>query len=705
MFQNKLNIGITFVFLMCIGSVAVLLKNVSVKQSSTLEQMLPVKYRTQINHYRQIFNIESEPVIIAIQSPVAVTADRISEIEIALRSVNNVSNTLSSVSIKHSGFSNKQLLSLQNNTELILLMIKPGAQQLETSKKLSDRIRQTVNSHLKTDESLLIAGQPQIRAASWNITSQDLKIILPLLVVITIVISLLFFNSYTALALSLLLTSLTTVICLGLHLLIRTDIDILLVLAIPVIWAISTLDAFHLYNRTAIKVQENNLNPAKAAGKELFIPCLLTTVTTAGCFLTLTVQDTSPLIITFGLWCAAGAVIAFILTFTLGEQLLGEKLLSLDAIKKSSALWPGEISFKFVKLAQKHYLLTLIFWGALALLSLFYVSQLRVSMSYPQIFTSSKNIAQEIEQLRDLTGSDLNAVDIIVEASDSDGKTVSNIANAILLTSNYLNTIDETRLVLPIDLLNQSDMKKVFKQWQSDGSVHKNTASYDASSLRNWFNEETYTARLQLYMAQTSYERKQEIFNWIVHFDETMLSHHNIILSGSGYFYNLTEKQGLKSLVSSSVLSLIILVCTLFWITGNRTRVLIALSGSIIPALIVTGFMAKFNIPWSIAMLPLPAVLLGLMNDDTIHIIWSSRKSRQFDKLHFRRNALKAGAALLATTLVLSCAVATLTLSGIQTNQYLGVLIPLGLLLAYLCNLSLIPALNSLLHKSAQSTY
>jgi hypothetical protein len=188
-----------------------------------------------------------------------------------------------------------------------------------------------------------------------------------------------------------------------------------------------------------------------------------------------------------------------------------------------------------------------------------------------------------------------------------------------------------------------------------------------------------------------------------------MLSHHTIRLAGSGFFYHLTEKQGLNSLLLSSVLSLFILVVTMYWITGNVTQLLIALSGSIIPALILGGGMAVFNIPWSIAMLPLPAVLLGLMNDDTIHIIWSSRKSRpgksqKFSNRHFRHNALRAGPALLATTLVLSCAVATLMLSGIQTNQYLGILIPTGLLLAYFCNLSLIPALTALLHRSTRST-
>jgi predicted RND superfamily exporter protein len=98
----------------------------------------------------------------------------------------------------------------------------------------------------------------------------------------------------------------------------RAEINALLVLVVPVIWTIATLDAFHLYSRTVIHARRNCPNPAKSASRALFLPCLLTTVTTAGCFLTLTLLDTSPLTISFGIWSTAGAV----LTFTVGTKLL-----------------------------------------------------------------------------------------------------------------------------------------------------------------------------------------------------------------------------------------------------------------------------------------------------------------------------------------------------------------------------------------------
>jgi hypothetical protein len=141
----------------------------------------------------------------------------------------------------------------------------------------------------------------------------------------------------------------------------------------------------------------------------------------------------------------------------------------------------------------------------------------------------------------------------------------------------------------------------------------------------------------------------------------------------------------------------------MLWITRSKLQALVAVFSSIVPAALLAGCMALLGVPWSIAMLPMPAVLLGLMNDDTIHMLWSSQKSERFGRRYFQRNALAAGPALLATTVVLAGAVGTLGVSGLQTNQSLGWLIPLGLVLALLCNLTLLPALSSLLHKSTRS--
>lgn len=704
MTKNRIHISIVVLILLCLASTLILLEKISVKQSSTLEQMLSAEDIVQINQYRALFDSESEPVLIAIVSPEKSlppsAGSAIAQIEKELLSIAAVSNVLSTSSMSEVGLSREQLPLVDEFTELILLMISPGAQELAAANSLSQEIEDTVKALLQPEESVFIAGMPQVRAASWRIGNQDLKMILPLLVAITLVVALLFFNSLTALALSLLLTSLTTCICLALQLLFKAEVNALIVFVVPVIWAIATLDAFHLYSRTAIKTKQKHPHPAKAASKELFIPCLLTTLTTAGCFMTLTALDTSPLIVSFGIWGTAGTVLAFILTFTIGE-----KLLSMYEISDVFPRWPGMFAFKMVTLSQRYAVPTIVIWLGLTLFAIASLSQISIATSFPQVFSPDRTIAVEIDRLKQLTGSDLNGIDVIIEADSAHGENDERLASAALLTNNYLNTIVETGLVLPIGVLDAGTLEKMYTQWQAEdtGLNSSNTALID--KLGSWINNESHAVRLQAFLAETSYARKQEIVSWLEHFDETMLRHHRITLSGSGYYYYLTEKRGLSSLLWSSTFSLLTIVLAMIWLTRKSIQVAIAMAGCIIPGIIVAGAMGAFNIPWSIAMLPMPALLLGLMNDDIIHMKWSSGKNKRSSSSFYRRNAVVAGPALLATTVVLSGAYATLCLSGIQTNQYLGYLIPLGLILAFFCNLTLIPALNSCLRKSVPSQY
>lgn len=700
MTKNKVNSSITALASICLIGIAVLLENISVNQSSTLEQMLSKQDVAQINHYREVFGVESELVIVAIEAPMQLSTARIADIEALLLSIPTVSNALSSASVGKFGAGESQVFSPNENTELIVLMISPDSQQLAEAKQLSQQIRQMIDKQLQPGESSFVSGLPQVRVASWEISRSDGLIVLPLLVAITLVVTLIFFKSYTALALSLLLTSLTTFICLALQLMVRAELSALMILVVPVIWAISTLDAFHLYSRTAIKTRQHHRYPAQAASKELFIPCLLTTTTTAGCFLTLTLLDTSPLIISVGLWGAVGAIIAFILTFTLGKRML-----SMQAINVATPRWPSLFALSMTRKAQQHSSVTIVAWGVLALAALSSLPNIKVATSFPQVFTADNRIAEHIDRVKALTGSDLNAIDVIVESSDIHGEIDANMASATLLTNNYLNTIDETQLVLPIGLMDEELLRQAYKKWQADRSPSAVTPANTITGLDNWVNTKNHAVRLQVHLADTSHKRKEEIVSWLVNFDETMLSHHKITLSGSGYYHYLTEKRGLASLLYSSILSLVIIALAILWITRDKIHAIIAMCGSVIPGIILAGCMAAFSIPWSIAMLPMPAVLLGLMNDDTIHILWSSQTNRRFGNHYFRRNALSAGPALLATTLVLSGAIGTMVFSGIQTNQYLGFLIPAGLMLALLCNLTLLPALSSLLHKSLQVKY
>ncbi len=684
---------VTLVLASVLGT-RLLLDAFAVDQSSTLEQMLTPADVAAIEEFRALFAIESEPVLLALRAPGGMATDRVAAIENALAALDGVATTLSPVSVARLEFSATAIFRLRDDAQLLLLFLAPDYQQLDAARALSAAIERTARAALSDGEEVVIAGMPQVRAASWDITARDARLMVPLLVLVTALVVFAFFRSWAALGLSLLLTSLTTFACLLLQYLWQAEIRALVVFIVPVMWAIATLDAFHLYSRTALEQRRGTRDPARAAARALFLPCLATTATTAGCFATLTLLDTSPLIVSFGAWGAAGAIIAFLLTFTLGVRFM-----TLRADWRSLPVWPAFCAFGLVRLAERHARVTVVLWLLLAVAAVAALPRLNVATLFPQVFTREQPIARDIERLRDLTGSDLNAIDLVITPTDVHGEPLERLASAALFTSHYLATIEETRYVLPTGLMSAQDIKGVLQRARDDSASGYALRGELREGLANWVNEDAGAVRLQWYLSATSFERKREIMAWVANFDEDALTHHRIALSGTGYYYHLTEERGLRSLASSSLLSVLLIALALLWITRRAGAALAALCGSVVPALLLAGCMGWLGVPWSIAMLPMPALLLGLVNDDTIHMAWGAGRLRQW-----RRNALEAGPALLATTVVLSGAIGTMALSGIQTNAYLGLLIPAGLVLALLCNLTLLPALSSWSRRSSRST-
>ncbi|MCU7891602.1 MAG: MMPL family transporter [Candidatus Thiodiazotropha sp. (ex Ustalcina ferruginea)] len=96
-------------------------------------------------------------------------------------------------------------------------------------------------------------------------------------------------------------------------------------------------------------------------------------------------------------------------------------------------------------------------------------------------------------------------------------------------------------------------------------------------------------------------------------------------------------------------------------------------------------------------------MLFGLAVDDTVHLLWSQTPNASVNRA-LRYNALRSGAALTATTLMLCLSVITLALSDLQANQEIALLLSAGMALALAMDLTLLPATVSLMrHRSPQS--
>ncbi|MHC4164524.1 MAG: RND transporter family protein [Planctomycetota bacterium] len=679
------------------------LVQVAPSEAPTIEQVLARDDVAEIERIRGVFGSEPDVVLVAIRrADGRVPGKRLQRIEEALAGIDGVAHTWSSLTrpipvLEPDGTMSVKtatdvadrersspLLEPDPFTSVIVVALAPGAVRLTRARVLTAAIDGALARVAEPGETVHVVGTPQLRVASWAVAEEDLARMWPLLVAILVVVPLVFLAAPGAVLFPLVMAALTTTACLLGYRWLSGPLNALALLLVPIVWSVATLDAMHLYARVRRKAGPGAVAAARA---ELRLPCLLTTLTTAGGLAALAVQEESQLIRSFGIWAAVGTLLAYGLTFSVGRALL-----PLSLTRRPAPRWPARFAWSVMRISQRRAGTVLATWAGLLVAAVVGLTHLEVAVRFPKVFAPGHPFARELSAMDEMLGIDLSPLEIYVEATDTHGRRSVPLASAMMSVTYYLQTLPESRVVLPHDLLDpetfQAALAPAMRVDRADRLEVQLTELAKDPRLAPWVRFDRGAGRVQVQFAPMSFERRREIDTWLRHFGETMLSHHRLSFGGSGYHYLLAERRGVDGAAIGGYFSLLVVAGALAWSFRRPRLIAVALVGNLAPLVLIAGFMGAIGLPWSLAVLPLPAVLLGLAVDDTVHLLWPLRGGRRLD-----RGALRSGPALLATTAVLACSVGTLMLSGLQINRELGLLLPAGLLLALACDLSLLPAL------------
>jgi len=650
----------------------VILTRVDPSEAPTIEQLLPLRDVATIERFRGIFGSEPDVVLVALagrDGPLA--PERLQDIETEVRRVDGVTRTWS-------------LPETGRPASVIALALEPGTVQLTRARTLTAGLQHALARVLAADETAHVAGTPQLRAATWEVARDDLLRMLPLLVLTVVLVPLAFFGAIGAALFPLVMAALTTAACVIAYRLFTGPLNALVMLLVPILWSVATLDALHLYFAVRRKADRGHKEPVAAARADLFRPCLITTLTTAGGLAALALQDESRLIRSFGIWAAAGTILAFLLTFTVGSTLL-----TLARSDRPLPRWPTRLALSVTMASQRRASVTLVVWIGLLVAAGVFASRLRLDVRFPHVLEPGHKVARELRAAESMLGVDLSPLEIYVEPTDEQGRGVASLASALMIVTHYVGTFPETRLVLPQSLLEPNSI-----QVGDNGTIEEQLLEFgEDPRMQPWIRFDREAARLQVHFAPLSLARREELIRWLEHFDKTMLSHHKLTLGGPAYHYLLAERRGLRGTWVGGLWSLAVVALALAWSFRGPRLLGAALVGNLAPLLLVAGVIGAAGMPWSLALIPLPAILLGLAVDDTVHLLWPLRGRARRGRRILAKGIFRAGPALLATTVILAGCVGTMTLSGLQLNRELGLLLPAGLFLALLCDLSLVPAL------------
>jgi predicted RND superfamily exporter protein len=167
-------------------------------------------------------------------------------------------------------------------------------------------------------------------------------------------------------------------------------------------------------------------------------------------------------------------------------------------------------------------------------------------------------------------------------------------------------------------------------------------------------------------------------------------------LKAAGYspLYTRIVDELVWSQVRGFSAAIVLIVLILGAAMHSWRRILLALPANAVPVALTLGLMGITGIPLDVASATIATVILGLVVDDTVHILKPSGSRSINDSLKIAAD--RAGGTLLMTSIVLALGFLVLGLAEIRSVAWFGTLTSFAMMAAILTDLLLLPALASI---------
>jgi predicted RND superfamily exporter protein len=204
-----------------------------------------------------------------------------------------------------------------------------------------------------------------------------------------------------------------------------------------------------------------------------------------------------------------------------------------------------------------------------------------------------------------------------------------------------------------------------------------------------------------------AYDRADFIREATSEFTRIMGDPAQVTVTGLSVIMNRTMSAVVHSLSRSYVLALLLITPLMMLLIGSLRRGLVSMVPNLLPILLTLGFMGWTGIPLDIFTLLIGCIAIGLAVDDTIHFIHGFQRHWEQHGDSGRAIAetlATTGKALLFTSLVLSAGFFIFTLSSLNNLIAFGLLTGFAILMAFIADITITPALLTLVSQPRTRT-
>lgn len=556
-----------------------------------------------------------------------------------------------------------------------------------------------------------VSGMPYIRTLNADIIISEIGMFIGATLLVTSLIFFLFFRSYRATFISMVVVIIGVMWAFGILGLLGYEITILTALIPPLIIVIGIPNCIFLINKYQQEVQKHG-NQAKSLQRvisKVGDATLMTNLTTAAGFATFIITESS-LLKEFGIVASINIIVIFILSILIIPIIYSfmypPKTKHLKHLNKR---WVGKF-VKWMESTVRHRRITVFVSVITAIiLSIIGVYQIRISGSLLEDMPQDAAFFDDIKFFEEEFDGIL-PVEIMVDTKRKNG--VMNLST--LRRMDELETLVEEvpELSAPISVTN---LVKYSKQAYYNGNPNYYQLpnnqekafilSYAKSSTKNtnllnsFVDSTGQIARITTFMKDIGTEKMEDIRVDIEKKVAKVLpeDRYEVTLTGKALVFMQGTKYLVKNLVTSLGFAIFLISLLMAYLFRSFRMIIISLIPNILPLLITAGMMGFLGIPIKPSTILVFSVAFGISVDDTIHFLAKYRQELIKNNWKIRKSVFGAlretGVSMFYTSVVLFFGFSVFMLSSFGGTKALGGLVSFTLLTAMLSNLIVLPSL------------
>jgi uncharacterized protein len=599
------------------------------------------------------------------------------------------------------------LVSADGRGTAIAVELVPEANDFARKSEFVHALRDVMETEeAQSGLDLRLGGTPPIDEAFARYSEQDSAILGPLSFLFVVIAAFAMFRRPSAAMAPIAVVGLSLLWTLGLMGALDWQINMVTTVLPVVLLAVGVADAVHVVGDVRHRMAEGATQhqAVHRGARELWMPCAFTSLTTIAGFLSLLLSNLGP-IREFALLSAFGVAVAFVLSFTLLPALL---LLvpapSTASLKKGGEAWVGAALERIARPSRSARVVILSVFAVLVGGSVYGLTKLEVGANFMNSFPEDCPERVDNEFIdRELDGT--SSLELVVRAPNEGLKDPA-VLRRLRALQDWLATIEGVGSVIAVtDAL--SDVDRVMRHGDPDAGALPSSRAHAAQlylmlegvedfdqQVQENYSVTRVSVRTRLADTKTLNEAMPEIVERL----ERDFPGDELTVETTGYAWlmNRMDVYLLDSQVRSMSAAFAAIVIMMGLLLRSPRLALFSMVPNLGPIVMGLGFMAAAGIALDAGTVMIGCVSLGLVVDDTVHLLVRFR--RNLDGGDSLEDAVAgavvgAGRPVVITSILLMGGFLILTLGSFAPTVFFGLVTAVVIVLAVICDLVVLPAL------------